>query len=182
MEKIFWAIVLVAVGGFFIFLTLGSSAPSAANPATQQAGGDAVAAPPGNQQAQQGSPSVAQAQVQAVPLSMQNDIYQPYPITVKVGVPVELVADMSTITGCMTTVVIPEFGIRKTLTAHDNIIEFTPNESGTFDFTCGMGMGKGKLVVENADGSAAAGAATVSTAPATGNICGSGSGGCGCGS
>lgn len=45
MEKIFWAIVLVAVGGFFIFLTLGSSAPSAANPATQQAGGDAVAAP-----------------------------------------------------------------------------------------------------------------------------------------
>lgn len=181
IEKIFWAIVLVTIGGFFVFLAMGAFV-SPANAAAQ----NTIAAPSGNPQAgaqaniQDAPPAAAETQV--IALSYQNGIYQPYPITVKVGVPVRLVADMNSITGCMTTVAIPEFGVRKTLSRQDNIIEFTPIKSGTFDFTCGMGMGKGKLVVENADGSVAAYSGAAPAATAGAHTCGgSASGGCGCG-
>jgi len=63
---------------------------------------------------------------------------------------------MNTIGGCMKTILIPEFGVQKTLSAGDNVIEFTPTKSGTFDFTCGMGMGRGKIIVEENDGTVAA--------------------------
>ena len=116
--------------------------------------------------------------VQEISLSMQNGAYST--LRAKKGVPVRIVADMNTLRGCSRTVVFPEFGIRKTLSAGDNIIEFTPTKSGTFDFTCGMGMYRGKFIVEETDGSVAA--YTGSVQAPIGSCGGSGgSGGCGCG-
>jgi len=110
--------------------------------------------------------------VQEVQLSVQGGNYMPNPIRVKVGVPVRLVADIANMPGCSKSVVMRDFGVSKTVQAGDNVIEFTPTQSGTFSFSCSMGMYRGTVIVEGADGTVAnyAGAA----APAA-------TGGCGCG-
>lgn len=115
---------------------------------------------------------------QVVQLSVQGTTYYPNPIRVKVGVPVQLVADINNMPGCSRSIVIPEFGINKYLSAGDNVIEFTPTKSGTFQFSCSMNMYHGQIIVENADGSVAS---YTGSASVTGSTCGGSSGGCGCG-
>jgi copper chaperone CopZ len=119
--------------------------------------------------------------VQVVQLSVQGRDYYPNPIVVKKGIPVQLVADMNSMPGCSRSVVIPEFGISKVLSASDNVIDFTPDKSGTFQFSCSMGMYLGQIVVQEADGSVAQYTGNVQAA--SGPSCGvsSGGGGCGCG-
>ena len=73
-----------------------------------------------------------------------------YPdITVKKGVPVvwNLQADASKINGCNRTLVISEYNIQADLKAGDNIIEFTPTESGKLIYSCWMGMQTGTITV-----------------------------------
>ncbi|MFH1105726.1 MAG: cupredoxin domain-containing protein, partial [Candidatus Aenigmatarchaeota archaeon] len=119
---------------------------------------------------------------QTVQLSVQGSTYYPYPIRVKKGVPVQLVADMKSVTGCSRSIVIPDFGIRKVVSSGDNVIQFTPDKSGTFQFSCSMGMYRGQIIVEEADGSVAA--YTGSAKTPTGGSCSAKAttgGGCGCG-
>jgi len=68
---------------------------------------------------------------------------------VKKGVPVvwNLQADSSNINGCNRTLVISEFDLQVKLQAGDNIIKFTPTESGTITYSCWMGMQTGKITV-----------------------------------
>lgn len=70
-------------------------------------------------------------------------------ITVKAGIPVRwnLKVPEGVLTGCNNAIVIPEYGIEKTLQAGDNIIEFTPEEPGTVQFTCWMGMIRSEINV-----------------------------------
>jgi copper chaperone CopZ len=134
-----------------------------------------------NNQATGGAPTAA-SDVQTVQLSVQGANYYPNPIRVKKGIPVQLVADMNNMPGCSRSIIIPEYGISKTVSAGDNIIQFTPDKSGTFQFSCSMGMYHGQIVVEEADGSVAA---YTGSAPVTQGSCGGSgsgsSGGCGCG-
>jgi copper chaperone CopZ len=118
--------------------------------------------------------------VQEVTLYVQGGNYYPNPVRVKKGIPVKLVADMNRLSGCSTSIVMPDFGVRKVLSAADNVIEFTPTQSGTFSFSCSMGMYRGTIVVEEADGTVAA---FTGNAPKTsgGSCGGSSGGGCGCG-
>jgi plastocyanin domain-containing protein len=75
--------------------------------------------------------------------------YDPAHIRVKQGVPVRLVFDRQETSGCSEEVVLPEFGIRKFLPPHERtVVEFTPGEPGTYEFTCGMSMLRGRLTVE----------------------------------
>jgi uncharacterized protein len=85
--------------------------------------------------------------VQNVGLSFQNYEYILSPSTLKVGVPVRMEVDLATVSGCMTTVVIPAFNVQKTVGAGDNIITFTPDKVGTFGITCSMNMGRGTFTV-----------------------------------
>ena len=55
--------------------------------------------------------------------------------------------DTNKVRGCLQSIVIPDFGVRKFVTAKDNIISFVPDKKGTFSFSCSMGMGFGKIVV-----------------------------------
>ncbi|GHV07229.1 hypothetical protein FACS1894217_07590 [Clostridia bacterium] len=74
-----------------------------------------------------------------------------YPaITVKVGEPVKWVINVpkGTITGCNSTLIIPEYGIRQKLKVGENIIEFTPTETGQFQYSCWMGMIRSTITVE----------------------------------
>ncbi|HAN21639.1 MAG TPA: heavy metal transporter [Clostridiales bacterium] len=64
------------------------------------------------------------------------------PITVKKGIPVKWIisAQAKDINSCNNEIIVPEYDIEKKLKAGDNIIEFTPTESGVFPFSCWMGM------------------------------------------
>ena len=66
-----------------------------------------------------------------------------YPaITVQVGVPVKWIinAPQGSINGCNKRIFIDEYGIEYTFTQGENIIEFTPDKTGTFQYSCWMGM------------------------------------------
>lgn len=119
---------------------------------------------------------------QTVKLSFKNYRYELSPSTLKKDVPVRLEVDLDTVGGCMRDVVISSFGVRKYVRSGDNIIEFTPDKSGTFNIACSMNMGRGTFSVADNSGEVS----NYKEAPIEAGSCGSdgdedGSGGCGCG-
>jgi plastocyanin domain-containing protein len=87
-------------------------------------------------------------EVQNVRLSVSGGTYIITPSVLKKDVPVVMTADMSTLTGCSRSVVIAAFGVRKSLTESDNVITFTPTQTGTINIACSMNMYKGTFTVE----------------------------------
>ena len=167
-EKIFWGLAVLLMAGFFAFLISGSFvAPVNAAQQDLQLGAQAQPA------------SVGAGGVQEVTLTVQGGTYYPNPMRVKKGVTVRLTADLNSVRGCATSIVIPEFGVSKYFRPGDNVLEFTPGKSGTFDFGCSMWMYTGKIVVEEADGTVAEFTGDAPAAPV--GSCGGSSGGCGCG-
>ncbi len=64
------------------------------------------------------------------------------------GVPARLTFVRQTDATCATEIVIPAYGINKSLPlGRSVVVAFTPNRSGEFTFTCGMNMMRGKLIV-----------------------------------
>lgn len=75
-----------------------------------------------------------------------------YPdIIVKAGEPVEweIEASEDNINGCNYKIFLQDFGLEHTFTEGKNIIKFTPEQAGTYTYTCWMGMITGKIHVEN---------------------------------
>ena len=73
--------------------------------------------------------------------------YSPSVVTVEAGRPVRLEFERRESSGCTEEVVVPDFGIRTFLPAHQvTPVQFTPLRPGTYEFTCGMGMVRGRLV------------------------------------
>ncbi len=70
------------------------------------------------------------------------------PTTLKKGAIVKLIFDMTSVDGCARTVVIPSFGIQKTLTESNNVITFSPDKAGLFRIACSMNMYTGEFTVE----------------------------------
>ena len=116
--------------------------------------------------------------VQVVKLYVQGSSYVLEPSEIKKGIPVRIEADISKMPGCSRSIVISAFGIRKTLTASDNTITFTPDKAGTFNIACSMNMYLGTFTVLENDGSKSN---YVDTTAQKAGSCESGSGGCGCG-
>jgi len=74
-----------------------------------------------------------------------------YPdITVQNGIPVEwtLHADEGMINGCNGVMVISAYGLEVQLKEGDNLIKFTPTETGTITYSCWMGMITGHIQVD----------------------------------
>lgn len=84
---------------------------------------------------------------QDIVLSFKNYNYYPNTITVRAGQPVRISLD-SSVTGCYRAFTIRDFGISKHLQTPQDFIEFTPQQKGTFRFSCSMGMGTGTLIIE----------------------------------
>jgi len=81
--------------------------------------------------------------------------YSPDVIVVTQGAPVKLDFYRDETASCSEEIVFGDFGIARHLPAFQTTtIEFTPEKSGEFTFTCGMNMMRGKLVVEQAPASA----------------------------
>ena len=75
--------------------------------------------------------------------------YSPSTIRVRKGAPVRILFNRQETSGCSEEVVFPDFGIKRFLPAHETTtVEFTPEDAGTYEFTCGMSMLRGKIVVE----------------------------------
>ncbi len=71
------------------------------------------------------------------------------PITVRKGVPVKfnLHAEAQNINGCNNAIIIPAYGIEMPLQAGDNVVEFTPTETGTIPYSCWMNMIRSSITV-----------------------------------
>ena len=75
--------------------------------------------------------------------------YSPDVIAVKRGVPVRLNFYRDETSSCSEQVILGDVGIARDLPAFKTTaVEFTPDKSGEFPFTCGMNMLHGKLIVE----------------------------------
>ncbi len=94
-------------------------------------------------QSQQISSNGSQAQTNANIQEITTDLQNGYePITVKAGVPVRwtIKATANDINGCNRTMVIPEYNLQHDFKPGDNIVEFTPQNSGAISYSCWMGM------------------------------------------
>lgn len=134
-----------------VLVIAGCSKSPAKNPAAQEAPQGAASSQPSSQQVT-GAASVVEAKlvngVQEATLSWGKLNYNPETIKAKKGVPLRITADMQRLSGCFQSFRIADLGVTKAFTENDNVIEFTPQKSGTFTFGCSMGMGAGKLIVE----------------------------------
>ncbi len=130
--------------------------------------------------------------VQVVRMTQNSSGYEPNSFTVTRGVPVRWIINSVDQYTCAASIVSSAIGVRKNLVAGENVIEFTPNETGTIPFSCFMGMYRGQFTVVDDNGSAGAAnqgiqapqpklAAAVPSAPSGGGSCGGSGGGCGCG-
>jgi sulfite exporter TauE/SafE len=83
--------------------------------------------------------------VQNITSTISRGSYQP--ITIQAGIPVKwtIKAAEGTINGCNGKIIIPAYNIEKQLKVGDNVIEFTPDKTGTIPFSCWMGMIRSKI-------------------------------------
>jgi sulfite exporter TauE/SafE/plastocyanin domain-containing protein/copper chaperone CopZ len=106
--------------------------------------------------------------------------WSPNKFLLKKGVPVKWVINGLEITGCNRAIKVPALGLSFDIKPGLQTIEFTPNESGTIDWSCWMGMIKGVFEVKDDvsldDPSEFASQLEAVQAPAGGS-----GGGCGCG-
>ncbi|MDY7227128.1 cupredoxin domain-containing protein [Hyalangium rubrum] len=74
--------------------------------------------------------------------------YSPSEVKLKKGMPVRLRFIRKDTGGCADELLIPDFGVKQPLPGlTETVVEFTPDKTGSFPFTCGMRMLKGTLVV-----------------------------------
>lgn len=85
---------------------------------------------------------------QEVALEVSEYGYKPDVIKVKKGVPLTVRTNSTANAGCVRGLMIPEFSINKALAVGADSFTFTPDKTGTFEFTCQMRMSKGTLIVE----------------------------------
>ncbi|MFP2905885.1 cupredoxin domain-containing protein [Pyxidicoccus sp. 3LFB2] len=101
---------------------------------------DAAKAPAASAEAKVGA-------VQEVTITVQGG-YQPSEVTLKQGVPARLRFVRKDSGGCGEELLIPDFGVKRPLPGlSETVVDFVPDKSGTFPFSCGMQMMKGTLVV-----------------------------------
>lgn len=122
--------------------------------------------------------------VQIVRMTQKNAGYYPNSFTIKKGIPVKWIITSEAPYSCAASINMPSMNIQQSLQAGENVITFTPTQSGRLPFSCAMGMYRGTFTVIDGD-SATAGiinTAQAATSPvvASGGSCGAG-GGCGCG-
>ena len=101
----------------------------------------------GTTNSQNANQAVIEEGVQIITSGLSSGRYEP--IVVQKGIPVRwtLQAEAGELNGCNNSIIIQKYGIQKKLQIGDNIIEFTPEESGTVPFSCWMGMIRSKITV-----------------------------------
>lgn len=85
--------------------------------------------------------------VQRVVTEFKGGLYVPF--VVQAGVPLKWTVRVTEddLTGCNNPMVVPSYGIRKTLVPGDNLVEFTPRGAGVIAYSCWMGMVRSRITV-----------------------------------
>ncbi len=85
--------------------------------------------------------------VQEVKIEVQPKDYED--VVVQKGKPVELHFNVSeeNLNGCNSAINIPAFDIEQNLAVGDNVVTFTPEEAGTYSYSCWMGMIHNEITV-----------------------------------
>jgi plastocyanin domain-containing protein len=95
--------------------------------------------------------ATAQGGVQEVIVTVDGG-YEPSQIVVQAGQPVRLNFYRKDPSSCLEEVRFPDFRIAQELTLNQTTpIEFTPDEPGKYEFTCGMNMFRGVVEVQSAN-------------------------------
>lgn len=84
---------------------------------------------------------------QVVKMAVEYGGYSPSRFTLRAGVPTKWIVDGSNAGGCLTVLQAPQLGVRQVLTQGENVIAFTPQQPGTYSFSCSMGMYRGQIAV-----------------------------------
>lgn len=107
----------------------------------------------GRYDASQAAAAEVENGVQYVTSTVGADGYEP--IRVREGIPVKWTIQVpgGALNYCNESIYIPEYSLTAQLKVGDNLIEFTPDQSGCYAFSCWMGMLRGSITVERADGS-----------------------------
>lgn len=118
--------------------------------------------------------------VQEVNMNVDGSGYHPNSFVIKKGIPVKWNVNVQQLTSCNSELIFNQYGINKNLKQGLNVIEFTPDKVGTFQFSCGMGMLRGSFIVTES-GTATTGQVAAATPTSSGSCNMNGGGGCGCG-
>jgi uncharacterized protein len=126
---------------------------------------------------------------QEISMKVDRSGWTPDTFTLKKGVPVRWEIDVEELTGCNNEIIVNDYDLDIKLKKGLNSVEFTPDESGTVQWSCWMGMIPGTFIVTDS-GEASEKQIESSKPKASGtcggscgsSTCGGGSGGgCGCG-
>ena len=97
------------------------------------------------------SPTVAQSpscdSEQAIHMEVLKNGFSPNQFTLRKGVPVKWVINGKELTECNKVILVPQYKLRIELKEGEQIIEFTPSESGVVPWSCWMGMIPGTFIV-----------------------------------
>jgi len=139
---IFAALILVIAAAFMVFIISKDSAQDTSkNSVASQDNAAGTTVPTDANTATTG-------EVQDATLSVVGGTYVITPSTLKKDIPVRMTADLASLKGCSRSVVIASFGVRKYVQPGDNVITFTPTQSGTIRIACSMNMYTGSFNVE----------------------------------
>ena len=84
--------------------------------------------------------AVTNNQAQEVRMNQDASGYKPNYFTVKKGQLVRWIINSTNPYTCASSLVVPSYGISRSLTKGENVIEFTPTQAGEIPFSCSMGM------------------------------------------
>jgi hypothetical protein len=87
--------------------------------------------------------------VQIIRMTESGRGYSPNQFTIIKNKPVRWIIDAQAPYSCASSLIVPALNIRRQLKAGENIIEFTPTETGNLPFSCSMGMYRGNFLVVN---------------------------------
>jgi len=116
--------------------------------------------------------------VQVVRMIENNNGYSPNKFSIQKCTPVKWIIEAKAPYSCASVILIPKLKIQKFLSAGENVVEFTPTESGALPFSCSMGMYTG---VFNVYDSGEPVSANSPVKKITNVALAAGGGGCGCG-
>jgi len=109
---------------------------------------------------------------QIINMNMDTKGYHPNSFVIKKGIPVKWNIDVVELIPCNNEIIANAYGIDVKLRQGLNVIEFTPDKTGTIPFSCGMGMLRGSFIVTET-GTASQEEIKTNT-PTAGHTCGCG--------
>jgi uncharacterized protein len=97
--------------------------------------------------ATQNSSSIS-TEVQTIRMTVDRNGFTPDTFTLQKGIKVRWIINAAQLTGCNKEIIVRDYGLDIKLQPGENIVEFTPQNTGTVHWSCWMGMIPGTFIVK----------------------------------